>query len=509
MSGSPFLGELGGEPHRNPARRTELETFVAFLVAVLLTFFFVRRYLKRLAPGSEKPASGAGATAPAATLQNCPRCSKNVASDAAYCGYCGAALEMWRIQRAEIRETAAPPAVAKPRPVINTSICIGCGNCVRACDVEGTLEVINGKSILKNPERCLGHALCADACPTGALSLAYGDALQTIRVPRLDANFESNVPGLFIVGELGGNGLIRTSINEGKLAMDHVISRLKAEATEGPEDLLDVLIVGAGPAGLSASLTAHQHEIRYLALEQGEIASTIRHYPRHKLVMAEPVNIPLYGNLYIGDGSKDTLLAVWETIIKSTGLRIQTHERVQSVAKENETFVIESSLGRYCARMVVLAMGKQGAPRKLGVPGEECAKVFYRLIEAEGYSARDLIVVGGGDSALEAAVGLSRINDNRVTLSYRGTSFKRARDRNREKLEAQQAAGKVRVMLESEVVEIGRDVVRLTSGGKDVEISNDFVFVMIGGESPEEFLRRSGIEIVEKAVSATHHGFGG
>jgi len=409
---------------------------------------------------------------------------------------------MWRIQRAEIRETPVPLPVNQPRPVINTSICIGCGNCVRACDVEGTLEVINGKSILKNPDRCLGHALCADACPTGALSLAYGDALQTIRVPHLDSNFQSNVPGLLIAGELGGNGLIRTSINEGKLAMDHVISCLKQRPPQGPDDLLDVLIVGAGPAGLSASLTAHQHELRYLALEQGEIASTIRHYPRHKLVMAEPVNIPLYGNLYIGDGSKDALLAVWETIIKSTGLRIRTHERVESVRTEGETFLIGSSLGEYRARMVVLAMGKQGVPRKLGVPGEESTKVFYRLIEAEGYSNRDLLVVGGGDSALEAAVGLSRINDNRVTLSYRGTSFKRARDRNREKLEAQQAAGKVQVMLESEVVEIGPNAVRLTSAGKNIEIRNDFVFVMIGGESPEDFLRRSGVEIVEKVVSA-------
>jgi len=477
-----------------------LETFVAFLFAVLLTFFFVRRYLKRLAAGSEKSVSASRPATPAA-LQ-CPRCSKSVPSDAAFCSYCGTALAMWRIQRAEIRETPVPLPVNQPRPVINTSICIGCGNCVRACDVEGTLEVINGKSILKNPDRCLGHALCADACPTGALSLAYGDALQTIRVPHLDSNFQSNVPGLLIAGELGGNGLIRTSINEGKLAMDHVISCLKQRPPQGPDDLLDVLIVGAGPAGLSASLTAHQHELRYLALEQGEIASTIRHYPRHKLVMAEPVNIPLYGNLYIGDGSKDALLAVWETIIKSTGLRIRTHERVESVRTEGETFLIGSSLGEYRARMVVLAMGKQGVPRKLGVPGEESTKVFYRLIEAEGYSNRDLLVVGGGDSALEAAVGLSRINDNRVTLSYRGTSFKRARDRNREKLEAQQAAGKVQVMLESEVVEIGPNAVRLTSAGKNIEIRNDFVFVMIGGESPEDFLRRSGVEIVEKVVSA-------
>ena len=252
-----------------------METFVSFLFAVLLTFFFVRRYLKRLAPGaksSDEPAA-TGAGAPIA----CPRCSKPLPAGSSFCSYCGAALAMWRVQRAEVRNTRVELPVNQPRPVINTSICIGCGNCVRACDVEGTLEVVNGKSILVNPERCLGHALCAEACPTGALTLAYGDALQTVRVPRLSSNFETNVPGLYIAGELGGTGLIRTAINEGKLVLDDVVRRLEGKRSDGGGDVLDLVIVGSGPAGLSASLSAHQHQLRYVTLEQGEIPSTIRH----------------------------------------------------------------------------------------------------------------------------------------------------------------------------------------------------------------------------------------
>jgi thioredoxin reductase (NADPH) len=474
-----------------------LETLVSFLFAVVLTFFFVRRYLKRLAPGVQSQESAPAADASA----TCPRCSKSLPAGSSFCSYCGAALAMWQVQQAEVRDTSVPLRADQARPVINTSICIGCGNCVKACDVEGTLQVVNGKSILIHPERCLGHALCADGCPTGALSLAYGDALQTIRVPRLNPNFETNIPGLYIAGELGGNGLIRTAINQGKMAVDDVVRRLKEKSSEGGDDVLDLLIVGSGPAGLSASLCAHQHHLRYVTLEQGEIASTIQHYPRHKLVMAEPIDVPLYGSLYIGDGSKEALLTVWEAIIKSTGLRIQTHERVESVQKQDEVFVVQSSKQQYRTRLVLLAMGKQGVPRKLGVPGEESSKVLYRLIEAEGYSDDDILVVGGGDSALEAAVALSKINDNRVTISYRGDSFKRARERNREKLDAQRATGRVKVMFTSEVASIESEAVRLRHSGDELELPNNFVFAMIGGESPEEFLRRSGVEIVEKVVS--------
>jgi putative YpdA family bacillithiol system oxidoreductase len=298
-------------------------------------------------------------------------------------------------------------------------------------------------------------------------------------------------------------GLIKTAINEGKLVMDHLRRRIETEGRDsaGDDGGVDVLIVGSGPAGLSAALSAHQFGLKYLVLEAGEIAATIRQYPRHKFLMSEPVSMPLYGNLYVADGSKDALLTVWETIISNTGVRIQTNERVTGVKRNGGNFLVSTPAREYQARHVVLAMGKRGTPRRLGVPGEDRSKVSYRLIEAETYEGKDVLVVGGGDSAVEAALALTRDGRNRVTVSYRGSTFQRARDRNQTRLQEAEQQRNVRVLRNSHVIEIGESTVRLNADGKEMEIPNDFVFVLIGGESPEEFLKKTGVEIVEKAIA--------
>jgi thioredoxin reductase (NADPH) len=426
-------------------------------------------------------------------------------------------MALWNVHRAAVQ--AVPPGPGekgKPRPVINTSLCIGCGSCVKACPEAGALALAGGKSSLVNPALCTGHAKCADACPTSALSLAFGNVLQTIRVPLVGQNFESNVGGIFIAGELAGMGLIKTAINEGRLTIEHIRQRLEAaglvrqpsnghNAPPEPNDgLYDVAIVGAGPAGLSASLTAQQYGLPYVTLEQGEVASTIRNYPRHKFLMAEPIQMPLYGSLYIGDGTKESLLSVWETIIANTGVRVRTNMRVDSIrrAEDGGVFLIGTEKETYRARNVVLALGKRGSPRRLNVPGEELAKVTYRLIEAADYEDRDILVVGGGDSAIEAATALSRGGKNRVTLSYRGGDFKRARDRNQELLDQREKEGVLRLLRGSQVQQILPESVSLNVQGQTVDLHNDFVFVLIGGESPEGFLQKIGIEIVEKALSA-------
>jgi thioredoxin reductase (NADPH) len=482
-----------------------METLVAFLIAAGVTLFFVRGYLKKLTAPKSAPRAAASTLAQhSGVMYPCPRCEKKIGEGTAFCPHCGAALAMWNVHRAKT-QTAGEAPTGKPKPVINATLCVGCGTCISACPEDGPLELVNGKAILSHPERCTGHAKCAEVCPTQALSLAYGGVLQRIRVPIVKDNFETNVPGMFIVGELAGLGLIKTAINEGKLVMDYLRDRLAKEPDDSantPEPHYDVAIIGAGPAGLSASLTAHQYEMKYVTLEQGEIAATIRQYPRQKFLMAEPLAIPLYGNLYVGDGTKEALLAVWETIITNTGVRVRTNERLERVERSGNGFYLHTPVGKYHARYVVLALGRRGAPKKLNVKGEDLAKVAYRLIEADSYEDKDIIITGGGDSAIEAALALSRSGKNRVALVHRGTDFRRARDRNQQFLNEAQAAGKLRVLLETTISEIQPESVIINSKGQSFEVPNDYLFILIGGESPEDFLRKTGIEIVEKALTA-------
>ncbi len=480
-----------------------METLFAFLIAATVTLFFVRKYLKELtAPKPARPVAAKPQDS-AKPKRPCPRCVRPIEQGSAFCPFCGAALAMWTVHLASTASattSASQSGIAKP--VINASLCIGCGSCVHECPETGTLEMSAGKAILAHPERCTGHAKCAEVCPTQAITLSYDGVLQTMRVPLVKADFETNVPGVFIVGELSGMGLIKTAINEGKIVIDHLRDRIRQKTEQPDGDLYDVAIVGAGPAGLSASLSALQYGLRYVTLEQGEIASTIRNYPRQKFLMAEPLEIPLYGALYVGDGTKEALLAVWETIISNTGVTINTNEKVESVQRRSTGFHVRTAKGDYHARYVVLALGKRGSPRKLGVPGEDLPKVSYRLIEAESYEGKDVLVAGGGDSAIEAALALSRSGTNRVTLCYRGDSFHRARERNRAQLEQAVEGGRIRVLFNSRVERITTETVAIRTGEIESDLKNDFVFVLIGGESPNEFLRKMGIEIVEKALAA-------
>ena len=477
-----------------------MDTLLAFAIACLVTLTFVWSYLKKLTRGRGEPAGGNAAAA--AETRPCPRCSGPVVLGAAFCPSCGAPLALWSVQSAgEAAGGATAPGAL--RPVVNATLCIGCGSCIEACPEQGTLALGGGKAILAHPERCKAHASCVTACPTSGISMSANGAFRTLRVPRVSKNFETNVPGLFIIGELGGMGLIKTSINEGRLVADHIIQRL-ADEGRAPEGAWDVIVVGAGPAGLSASLTLHQHEFRYLTLEQGEVASTIRNYPRHKFLMAEPLEMPLYGNLYIADSTKESLLEVWETIIANTGVKIRTNEKVEAVAREEESGLmrVRTPAGEYRARFVVLAIGKRGTPRRLGIPGEEQSHVAYRLIEADTYKDDALLVVGGGDSALEAALGLAKGGRNRVTLVHRGSAFDRARERNRTQLEKAEEEGRIQVLRKAQMREIGKGVARVECDGAEREVAADYVFIFAGGESPEDFLRKSGVEIVEKEVAA-------
>ncbi|MCC6430047.1 MAG: NAD(P)-binding domain-containing protein, partial [Gemmatimonadaceae bacterium] len=296
--------------------------------------------------------------------------------------------------------------------------------------------------------------------------------------------------------------LIKNAINEGKMAIEHIMTQLPScePRSDGDPEAFDVCIVGSGPAGLSAGLEAHRGKLRYVILEQGSVSDTVRKYPRKKLLLAEPVSIPLYGDLWIADASKETLLQVWETIIANTGLEVRTGIKVDRIAREGAFFDVVADGAHYRARRVVLAMGRRGTPRRLGVPGEETDKVFFDIVEMEAFAGQRVLVVGGGDSAVESALGLANQPDTEVRLSYRGDAFSRVKPRNTDKLQRAIAEGRVIPMLKSEVREIRSDVVVMDVGGETAILPNDTVIVRIGGEAPSAFLEKLGVRIVEKDV---------
>ena len=383
---------------------------------------------------------------------------------------------------------------ASLHPVIDPLRCIGCGSCVKACPEQPdhhVLGLIDGKAQLVSPSECIGHGACRAACPVGAIDLVFGTATRGVDLPRVSPWFESNVPGIYIAGELGGMGLIRNAVEQGRQAIEQMRSR----RPRGDADL-DVVIVGAGPAGFSASLAALEHRLRFVTLEQESLGGCVFQYPRGKIVMTQPVRLPIVGNVKLTTTRKEDLLGLWEGIAARVGLEIRCQERVEKIEPHGTSFRVVTSRGQYRTRSVLLAIGRRGTPRKLGVPGEELPKVVYRLIEPEQYLGRDVIVVGGGDSALEAAASIAEINEpGRTVLSYRGDAFSRAKPKNRARIEQFERDGRLRVLLQSEMRRIVDRSAVLRHAGREIEITNDTVIVNAGGVLPTEFLRSIGIAV--------------
>jgi len=381
------------------------------------------------------------------------------------------------------------PATLHPR--IDLMSCIGCASCVRACP-EDVLGIVYGRAAIVNGIHCIGHGLCADVCPVGAITLGFGTPKQGMEIPYYDDHYMTNIPGLYIIGELGGIGLIRNAIQQGLRAIDHIAKNPKRSTG----DIYDVVIIGAGPAGIGAALAAQARGLKHIVFEQYDLGGSILHYPRQKLVLTSPVELPLYGKLKVSEISKEELLGIFTEIVHDHDLRIQTHSKVESVIAAGDTFTVTTGNGLCSTVNIVLALGRRGSPRKLGVTGEDLPKVYYRLIEAESYSGKNLLVVGGGDSAVEAAVGLARQKGNTVTLSYRREAFVRLKEKNEERIKEMIAKGTVRAIFNSDVQEIRPDYVMIREGDKNVHtIPNDFVFIFAGGELPGEFLKKIGVKL--------------
>jgi thioredoxin reductase (NADPH) len=430
-----------------------MDTLIAFLVAAALTLFFLRKHFKGL---KERDVKAREAAEKGKLFSEGPKAQ---------------------------------------HPHIDTIYCIGCATCTTVCPEGDVLAMLAGKAVIVNGYKCIGHSLCADACPVGAITMVMASPSMGGDMPTLTGELETTVPNLFIVGELGGLALIKNAVNQGRDCIDTIVNRFAARGVARTQtDVYDVVIIGAGPAGIAASLQAIHHKLRYLTLERDEIGGTVAKYPRQKLVMTSPVEFPMYGKFKKTELSKEALLAFWDKILHRADFKVRTGQRVEDIKRGPDgVFTIHTQDSQYRSYAVILALGRTGTPRKLGVKGEELSKVMYRLIEADHYVNKRILVIGGGDSAVEAAMGLAHQVGNQVTLSYRSAQFSRIKERNATRIADCIKSGKVQVLFSSNPVEFKEQSVVIEVGGQQQELPNDYVWIFAGGIPPNDFLKKIGV----------------
>ncbi|MCK9421585.1 MAG: NAD(P)-binding domain-containing protein [Bacteroidales bacterium] len=381
-------------------------------------------------------------------------------------------------------------------PVVDVNKCIKTGACISACPEKDILGIQNGKATTINASHCIGHGACFHACPTHAITLCIGTEKRGVDLPHVNQNFETNIPGIYIAGELGGMGLIKNAVEQGRQAVENIVKAGKKQHQAS----YDLIVVGAGPAGISATLTAKKNHINCLTLEQDTLGGTVFTFPRSKIVMTSPMDLPLFGKLKLYETSKPELLDLWHTVLKKNNITIKENSKVEAIVSENGHFRVETLSGeKFTALNVLLAIGRRGTPRKLDVPGESMEKVAYRLLEPEGIQGKNIVVVGGGDSAIESALLLSE--QNKVILSYRNEAFSRIKPKNLEKINAAKADGTVDVRFSTNLTAIDKDTVTIAFVNKEGEpqqIKNDMVFIFAGGELPTQFLMKIGLTITKK-----------
>lgn len=380
-------------------------------------------------------------------------------------------------------------------PVVDANSCIQSGACIRACPEKDILGIRNGEATTINASHCVGHGACFHACPTQAITLCIGTEKRGVDLPHVNQYFETNVKGIFIAGEMGGMGLIRNAVEQGKQAVENIARSLNGHKNTD----YDLIIVGAGPAGISASLTAKKHGIKALTLEQDTLGGTVYTFPRSKIVMTSPMDLPLHGKVKLFETSKDELLKVWNTALSNNNLSIKENSKVEKITFENRGFRLTTLEGdTFTTQTILLAIGRRGTPRKLNIPGENSMKVAYRLLEPELISGEKIIVVGGGDSAIEAALLLA--DQNEVILSYRKDTFSRLKPKNKKKLDEAISNKIFDVVLNSNLTSIEEKYVNIEVSGKEeiLKLENDLVYIFAGGELPTRFLENAGIKITKK-----------
>ena len=380
-------------------------------------------------------------------------------------------------------------------PVVDLNICIGSGACIKACPEHDILGMKNGQAQTINASRCVGHGACFHACPVEAISLCIGTEKRGVELPHVSQEFETNIPGIFVAGELGGMGLIKNAVEQGRQTVEYFLKKSYPKSTAK----YDLVIVGAGPAGISASLTAAKNNLKFLTLEQDSLGGTVFSFPRAKIVMTSPMDLPLWGKVKLVETSKSELLDLWKNVLRKNKISINEQEKVLEIIKQDNMFIVKTNTDHYTSRGIILAIGRRGSPRKLGVLGENKEKVFYRLIEPELIHEKQILVVGGGDSAVESAMLLAD-ERNKITLSYRSESFSRLKPKNLERVNDYIKKKKIHTLFNSNVKEITDDSVLFTfnDSTNELKIKNDFVYIFAGGILPTSFLEGIGIKITKK-----------
>lgn len=380
-------------------------------------------------------------------------------------------------------------------PVINHDLCFGCGSCVKACPENDILGLMDGQAHVIHASRCVGHGACFRACPVEAITLCIGTEQRGVELPHVTPDYETNIEGIYIAGELGGMGLIRNAVEQGKMAVNSLSYKLKS--TSNAE--YDVIIVGAGPAGIAASLASAKKKLKYLTLEQESLGGTVYNFPRAKIIMTAPMDLPMHGKIKLRETSKSALISLWHEVLTKNGVVIHECEKVESIFKKEDClFEVKTNKGSYTSKSVILAIGRRGTPRKLNIPGEGKEKVAYRLIEPELITNQSILIVGGGDSAIESALLL--MEKNEVAISYRSSSFSRLKPNNLDAIQIAEKNRKVKIYYNSNVKEILDDKVSLVVSGieNNLIIKNDLVYIFAGGLLPTEFLQKIGIRVTKK-----------
>ena len=378
-------------------------------------------------------------------------------------------------------------------PEIDVNNCIKSGACITACPEKDILGIMNGRATLINASQCIGHGACFHSCPVEAISLVIGTEKRGVDLPHIDQDFQTNVPGIYIAGELGGMGLIKNSVEQGQAAVENIIK----SGIRKDNSSYDLIIVGAGPAGISASLMAKKHNLNFLTLEQDSLGGTVFTFPRSKIVMTSPMQLPLHGKVQLYNTSKSELLELWQKVLSENNISIKEKTKVDMMSYENDHFKLKTNTNEeFKTKKILLAIGRRGSPRKLNIAGEETEKVAYRLLEPENIHSKKIVVVGGGDSAIEAALSLAE--QNKVILSYRSEAFNRIKPKNRENVNRAAEKGVLKIIYKSNLLSVDKEHVIMNIGNEQINVKNDLVYIFAGGELPTQFLQNAGVMITKR-----------